>query len=474
MRSLDISTHLLERFAALPAALALPTHPDYAGRGVTIAVLDAAFTAHPDLTEPSNRILGYYDATEQHEPLDANRAELQHWHGTMTSVVTAGNGHLSNGFFRSLAPEARVVLIKTWGEKGLREEYVLRGLRWLLKNREKYQVKVLTMSVRSNEAILSAYEDEADRLAEELVRQGVSVVCAAGNDYCVSRPPANAPSVITVGGLSLEGRQLIPYDASCFGETVDGLMKPELVALAGQVAAPLVLNTETARQAAALTSLAEAAPHQAAGLAAELWEQAGLEADPDDLEPGEILEMAAEALRERSFLSPFYKSVDGTSFAAPMVAGVVAQMLEANPSLHPRQIKQILMQTADVVEGIERERQGFGLINPRRAVGRALEQPRSRPESGWFRLPELMGKKTVFRQYRPAAGTVALAGNFNDWTPDPMVRLQEGVWELALPLPPGEYLYKFVVDGDWQADPNNLHLVDDGLGGFNSQLLVPS
>ena len=472
MRSLEISTQLIRRFAAIPVALALNSSHDYRGRGVTMAILDAAFTLHPDLSEPVNRIVAYYDATGQDAPLDAALSDLQHWHGTMTSVVAAGNGHLSEGFFRSLAPEVGVVLIKTWGEEGICEKYVLRALRWVLKNHQKYNLKILTMSVRSTEAMVSAWEDEPVQLAEKLVAAGVSVVCSAGNDHTVSRPPANAPSVITVGGVSLEGRHLIPYDPSNFGETVDGLMKPEVVALAGQVAAPILPGTASARQAIALTRLADAFPQEAARLAAEIWAEAGLEGDPEALDPDEIIAQAAAGLREQAILSPYYKSVDGTSFAAPIVASLIAQMLEANPTLHPRQIKQILMQTADQIEGIERERQGFGLINPRRAVERALSQPRQRPLTGWFQMPEREGSNVVFRHFRPAAGTVALAGDFNGWIPQPMNRSQEGLWEVGLPLPAGDYLYKFVIDDDWQQDPNNLQVAADGMGGFNSRLRV--
>jgi hypothetical protein len=56
----------------------------------------------------------------------------------------------------------------------------------------------------------------------------------------------------------------------------------------------------------------------------------------------------------------------------------------------------------------------------------------------------------------PVAQTVFLAGNFNNWstTANPMTR-QGDVWSLVLPLEPGKYEYKFVVDGQWVADPEN-------------------
>jgi serine protease AprX len=63
-----------------------------------------------------------------------------------------------------------------------------------------------------------------------------------------------------------------------------------------------------------------------------------------------------------------YKYVDGTSFASPIVASTVACMLEANPRLTPQQVKRILIDTAERVSGFEVERQGWGVVSPKRAV----------------------------------------------------------------------------------------------------------
>ncbi len=467
MKSLNISTRLLQRFAAFPVPLALGSCEEFTGRGVTLAVLDAAFTPHPELTQPENRILAYFDATGENEPLESGFS-VGHWHGTMTSVVAAGNGALSDGLYRSLAPDARVVLIKVWGPRGIDEGTVVRGLRWLLDHRELHNIRILTASVRATEAMVSAWDSEADVLLESLVSLGVTVVCAAGNDYRVPTPPANSPSVITVGGVSLAGRHLLPYDSSCYGDTLDGFRKPEIVALASQVAAPILPGSDTAAEAAMLTALANSDCDEVVGLARAAGVLEHLNS------PDEILDWVAEQVRERGYLSAHYKSVDGTSFAAPIVASVVAQMLEANPDLHPRQIKQILMQTADRVDGLEVERQGFGLVNPRRAVERALAQPHERPQTHWFHPPRREGEGIVFRHFRPLAERVSLAADFSDWQPLDMTRSPAGLWQLTVPLGPGSYAYKLIVDGEWQQDPNNLQLAADGLGGYNSTFRVGS
>lgn len=64
----------------------------------------------------------------------------------------------------------------------------------------------------------------------------------------------------------------------------------------------------------------------------------------------------------------------------------------------------------------------------------------------------------------PAADRVSLVGDFNDWNPDaaPLTRRANGVWETALPLPPGRYRYTFIVDGTrWVRDPTEPPALDD-------------
>jgi 1,4-alpha-glucan branching enzyme len=83
----------------------------------------------------------------------------------------------------------------------------------------------------------------------------------------------------------------------------------------------------------------------------------------------------------------------------------------------------------------------------------------------------------LFVVQAPAASTVAVAGTFNRWDSEAH-RLAgpgpDGTWTLALPLPPGRYEYLFVIDGtSWLPDPS-APVVDDGLGGRNSVIIVPS
>lgn len=71
--------------------------------------------------------------------------------------------------------------------------------------------------------------------------------------------------------------------------------------------------------------------------------------------------------------------------------------------------------------------------------------------------PEKVAGGIRFTYRDPNASSVAWAGDFNSWstTASVMQRDPEGVWSVVLPLPPGTQAYKFVVDGQWLADPEN-------------------
>ena len=85
-----------------------------------------------------------------------------------------------------------------------------------------------------------------------------------------------------------------------------------------------------------------------------------------------LRQLISVKLHEADVISEHYKFVDGTSFAAPIVSSTVACMLEANPALTPQQVKRILIETAERLPSVEIDRQGWGVIAPRRAVELAL------------------------------------------------------------------------------------------------------
>jgi hypothetical protein len=70
------------------------------------------------------------------------------------------------------------------------------------------------------------------------------------------------------------------------------------------------------------------------------------------------------------------------------------------------------------------------------------------------------------------AGTVSIAGDFNNWQPAPMER-EGGDWIIRLPLSPGVYHYAFrAANGDWFVPPSTPGRRDDGMGGFLAVLVV--
>ncbi len=79
-------------------------------------------------------------------------------------------------------------------------------------------------------------------------------------------------------------------------------------------------------------------------------------------------------------------------------------------------------------------------------------------------------KPIHFEFASPIAESVAIAGSFNNWQPNatPMIPLGQGRWAKDLALPPGDYEYCLVVDGQWMPDPLATKTVPNPFGGVNS------
>jgi serine protease AprX len=364
----------------LPTHLRLGAPRRYRGRGVTVAFLDAGFHAHPDLVEPRDRILRYLDVTNpKARRSDLATPEDSSWHGMMTSVVACGNGRLSSGLYRGLASEADLVLVKCGSVRRITHEDITKGLLWVLRHRRRYRIRVVNVSCGGDwEA--SYLHDPLSRAAEALSRAGVLVCAAVGNlghkpGHPVL-PPGSAPSVLTVGGVDDKNR--LGFGAhemyhSSYGPTIDGLQKPEVIAPAIWVAAPILPGTTTSAQAQLLSRLQEAPDAELRGI---VRDSPGIDGDLDaaaGLEPPLLRQLVEAKLRGGSVISGHYKHVDGTSFAAPIVSSVAAQMFEANPALTAVQARRILIETARRIPHVDIDRQGWGVVDAGRAVARALE-----------------------------------------------------------------------------------------------------
>jgi serine protease AprX len=363
----------------LPTPLRLGADERFTGRGVTIAFLDSGFYAHDDLTKPENRIVAYHSIFDAKDDRTSLRTtDVASWHGMMTSVVAAGNGHLSEGFYRGIAPEAKVVLVKVGRTGHIPDEQIGRGLQWVLDNRKKYDIRIVNISA-GGDFEQSYLDSSLCEMVERAVGEGLIVVCAVGNAGMSPGhpvlPPASSPSAISVGGLDDQNstdRARRGMYRSSYGPTIDGLQKPEIIAPGIWVAAPILPATPTADEAQLCDELDAAADED---LRAIIDSHAGVDKDFDgarDLPVPLLRQLITIKLREGNVISRHYKYVDGTSFASPIVASIAACMLEANPKLSPQQVKRILIDTAERVPGIEVERQGWGVVSPRKAVEVAL------------------------------------------------------------------------------------------------------
>jgi serine protease AprX len=260
------------------------------------------------------------------------------------------------------------------------ESNIESGMRWVLENKEKFGIRIVNISA-GGDFEQSYLHNSLCKLVEEAVSEGIVVVCAVGNAGMTPRhavlPPACSPAVISVGGLddqnSLNRARRGMYRSS-YGPTIDGLQKPEIIAPGIWVAAPILPHTPTADEAQLYATLDSAADEE---LRSIISSQAGVDKDLDearDLPIPLLRQLITIKLREGNVINEHYKFVDGTSFASPIVASIVACMLEANPSLTPQQVKQILIETAERVAGVEVERQGWGVVAPRRAVEMAVRE----------------------------------------------------------------------------------------------------
>ena len=474
------------QFGLIPTPERIEAEPSLQGEGVTIAFLDSGFYAHPDLVQPENRILKYIDITNPESgDQELYKAVGQSWHGTQTSVVAAGNGYLSDGHYRGIASKAKLVLVKVGSKKGIEPENIAAGLKWVLENKNKYNIKIVNISLGGDDDI-PYLDSEVDLAAEELVRAGVVVIVAAGNSGCTDQPnltpPGNSPSVITVGGYDDKNRPggsgpktlcdtLPAMYCSNFGYTADGILKPELIAPAIWIPTPLLPETKQAKQALALWDLFHETRHSINKRVRELWEVADLPAKLHNKTPPVIRQTIAEKMEEQKIIAPHYQHGDGTSFAAPITTSVVAQMLEANPKLKPEMVKHILTSTAHRVPYFPRIRQGFGILDAREAVAEARKE-HAEINHKVLPSPTIEEGELMFIYHHAQASTVHLSGDFNDWHSSslPLTRGEDGLWRVVLASPtPGRYSYKYVIDSKtWIDDPGNGMREPDGFKGFNS------
>ncbi len=275
-----------------PAAAGAPPawRQGVTGDDVTVAVIDTGVTPGADF---GGRITGSRNfSSEPRSPFDQNG------HGTWVAGIIAGRDPL--GRYLGIAPGADLLSVKVAGREGSAHAGdVIEALEWVVRNKERYGVRVINISL--NSAIADSYlRDPLAAAVEEAWFQGIVVVVSVGNlggaQFAVDHAPANDPFVITVGSFDDGGTAArsddVLADWSSHGVTVDGYAKPEVTA----PGVGIISTTGGQR-----TYLAQEAPG--------------------------------------SFVDGRYARFSGSSASAAIVSGTVALMLDEDPSLTPDEVK---------------------------------------------------------------------------------------------------------------------------------------
>lgn len=279
------------------------------GKGVGVAVLDTGISPHPDF---GGRIVCFRDFVGGRRE---NYDDCSH--GTHVCGILGGSGAASRGKYRGIAPECDLIGLKVLDRQGNgNKEEVIRGIDWVIRNREVYRIRILNISVgtvRENAAMDRQLIDAVERAWDA----GLVVVVAAGNmgpEPMSITVPGNSRKVITVGAFD----DCIPVAESgikpCYsgrGPTAECICKPDITA------------------------------------------------------PGSGIVSCNVLLRRGR---GYYAKKSGTSMATPVVSGCIALLLSAEPHLSNVQVKMRLYDTA-VDLGLPRHQQGRGMIDAGKLMG---------------------------------------------------------------------------------------------------------
>lgn len=236
-------------FAEVSGATRLHSH-GITGKGVTVAVLDSGlWEDNPELalnTRGQHRVVARFDAIKGSE---VDVAFDESGHGThMTSVLARSGpvtrpGAIKPGY-RGIAPDASIVVVKAFGESGEAGFLdLIRGVQWIVDNRERLNIKVLNLSFAARPR-WPYWEDPVNQALMRAWQAGIFIAAAAGNEGpepMTVGSPGNLPYLMTVGAFTdswtedTRDDDYIP-DFSSRGPTPMGHIKPDLVAPGGHMA----------------------------------------------------------------------------------------------------------------------------------------------------------------------------------------------------------------------------------------------
>jgi serine protease AprX len=272
------------------------------GAGVGVAVIDTGIDgALPDFASADgNHSRVIVSAVDNP---NATTATDSYGHGTDVAGIIAGNRPDSaplHGQYIGIAPNANLISIKVADETGATTVLdVIYGLQFAIQHQTQYNIRVVNMSLDSSTP-QSYKTDPLDAAVEAAWMRGIVVVASAGNrgndSGAVQYSPGNDPYVITVGGLDENGTADPSDDTvaswSSQGTTQDGFQKPDVYAPGDHIASVLAPKSAFANSSCNC--------------------------------------VLADGL---------YIETSGTSMAAPIIAGLVADLLEVHPRWTPDQVK---------------------------------------------------------------------------------------------------------------------------------------
>ncbi len=275
------------------------------GEPVTVAVLDTGISPHPDL---SGRIIAFQDFVNYRDRIYDDSG-----HGTHVAGCIGGNGYMSRGKYKGIAPRCLLCVGKILDNNGDGSiEAMSKGLLWVINNRLHYHIRILNISVGIGESGEKKKFNELIGLIEAIWDSGIVVVCAAGNsgpqDATIS-PLGSSAKVITVGcheGGYFGNRKDLCENFSGRGDRSVYVRKPDIVA------------------------------------------------------PG-------TDIRSCNSRANNYVIKSGTSMATPIVSGAVALLLQKYPYLNNEQVKRKLIYTARDM-GDDWNKQGWGMLDIRRLL----------------------------------------------------------------------------------------------------------
>src|ERR1700757_4498234 len=298
----------------------------YTGAGVGVALIDSGVSSQADL---NGGLLGSSRVVWNQSFVPGNASgNDQFGHGTHVAGLIAGNGASSTGSkysqtFKGIAPQANIVNLRVLDANGAgSDSAVISAISTAIALKPLFNIRVINLSL--GRPVYESYKLDPLCLAVESAwKAGMVVVVAAGNNgryqptngYATVTSPGNDPYVITVGAMKTMGTptrvdDLIASYSSKGPSAVDHIVKPDLVAPGN-----LLVSLESA------------------GTLYNTY-------------PGNRVPYSFYMNGGSSAPSTSYFTLSGTSMAAGVVSGAVADLLQKSPQLNPDQVKARLMKTA--------------------------------------------------------------------------------------------------------------------------------